>query len=71
MDLKKLLLTLAVGKVTVLPFDKKIVAEVRMDLRIACKEAGHGNGLPKAGDLVQSFEVRLMESLLSAFENPD
>ena len=70
-DLKKLMCSLAVGKVKEQPFDPKIIEEVRADLRIACKETGHGHGLPKEGDLVQAFEIRLIESLLSAFEDPD
>ena len=28
------------------PFDRKVVERVRADLRIICKESGHGDGLP-------------------------
>ena len=71
LDLKKLLIMLAVGKVECLPFDDEEVEKVRNDLRLACKEAGHGDGLPLAGDFEQAFEIRLIQSLLSAFEDPD
>ena len=53
------------------PLDVDMVEEVMMDLRIACKEAGHGNGLPQVGDVVQASEIRLIESLLLAFGDPD
>ena len=71
MDFKKLLMLLALGKFDSPPFDDTIIKSVRDDLRIECKLRGHGDGLPKAGDAIQAFEVRLIQSLLSAFEDPD
>ena len=53
------------------PFDQEAVAEARMDLRLICKSAGHGDGLPQEGDIVQAYEVRLIQALLSAFADPD
>lgn len=66
MDLKKLLLTLATGKLKDVPFDEPVLEDARTDLRIACREAGHGDGLPCDGDVVQAFDVRLIQCLLSA-----
>ena len=62
---------LALGKFKDSPFDDATVKDVRDDLRIACKQAGHGHGLPQEGDCVQRFEVRLIQVLLAAFEDPD
>jgi len=71
MDIKKLLLSLALGKFKGSPFDTTIVEEVRADLRIFCKQGAHGDGLPREGDVCQHFEVRLIQAMLSAFQDPD
>ena len=42
-----------------------------MDLRLICKNAGHGDGLPQEGGIVQAYEVRLIQALLSACADPD
>ena len=70
-DLKRLLLTIAVGKLKSSPFPAEIVQEVRDDLCVILREAGHGDGLPQSGDVPQMFQVRLIQSLLSAFGDPD
>ena len=44
---------------------------MRTNLRLALKEGGHGVGLPQEGDLVQAFEIRLIQALLEACEDPD
>ena len=69
--MKILLIELAVGKHKVSPSDEKIVEEIRTDLRIVCKHAGHGPGLPDTGDVVQAFEVRLIQALIRAFGDAD
>ena len=71
MDVKYLLVRLALGHYAASPFDPVILQEMRDDLRIICKQAGHGDGLPVEGDVVQPFEVRLIQCLLSAFGDPD
>ena len=71
LDLRRLLLALSKGHYKESPFDEEVVREVRGDLRILCKQGGHGDGLPKACDVVQEFEVRLIQSLLSACGDPD
>ena len=71
MDLKRMLMNLALGKLDKSPFDDEILREVRTELRIICKQAGHGDGLPREGDVVQHFEIRLIQALLSAFQDPD
>ena len=71
MDLKRKLLMLATGKVKENPFDEQVLKEVRDDFRIICKQAGAGDGLPQAGDVIQRFEIRLIQALLSAFQDPD
>ena len=71
LDAKKILVKLAMGLYPASPFDQATVEDVRAHLRSACKEAGHGDGLPREGDVVQLFEVRLIQSLLSAFQDPD
>ena len=70
-DLKKLLMVVAVGKLKSSPFPDRIVQEVRDDLSVLLREAGHGDGLPLAGDAQQMIGVRLIQSLLSAFGDPD
>ena len=67
-DMKHLLMELAVGKHKQSPFDAAVVDEIRVELRIICKQAGFGPGLPEEGDVVQTFEVRLIQSLLRAFQ---
>ena len=71
MDLKRMLLLLAVGRVPEMPFDQDVIAEIRSDLRLICKESGGGDGLPREGDVIQAFEVRLIQALLTIFEDPD
>ena len=71
LDLRRLLFALSNGHYKESPFDLEVVREVRCDLRILCKQAGHGDGLPRAGDVVQEFEVRMIQSMLSAFGDPD
>ena len=71
LDMKRMLMKLAVGRVEEMSFDHKVLEEVRANLRIICKEAGHGDGLSQEGDVVQLFEIRLIQSLLSAFQDPD
>ena len=53
------------------PSPSDIVAEIRGKLRMAFKESGHGDGQPEPGDVTQAFEFWLMQSLLSAFQDPD
>ena len=62
---------LAAGKCDDSPFPKDVVDRNRMDLRIALKKAGFGDGLPEEGDLEQDTEVRLPQGLLRAFRDPD
>ena len=71
LDIKKLLMLLALGKFDDSPFDMQTLDDVRADFRIVCKRSGHGDGLPREGDVVQLFEVRLIQSMLSAFQDPD
>ena len=70
-DLKHMLLTIATGKMKEQPFPKKMIEELRSNLRTALNKAGHGDGLPEADDVEQAFEVRLIQALLGAFEDPD
>ena len=70
-DPKKLLILLSVGRIEKQPFDEQTFEDVRTDMRIILREGAHGDGLPKEGDLVQAFEVRLLQSVLSACEDPD
>ena len=70
-DAKHILICLAAGQMKGSPFDQATVADVRSDLRLICKDAGHGDGLPKEGDVVQAYEAHLIQSFLSAFSDPD
>ena len=70
-DLKKLLMVISVGKLKSSPFPEEIVQEVRDNLCVLLREAGHGDGLPQSGDAAQMIEVRLIQSLLEAFGDPD
>ena len=70
-DMKRLLMELAIGRDETSPFDEALVEEIRTDLRIICKQAGYGPGLPEEGDAVQLFQVKLIQALLGAFSDPD
>ena len=59
------------AKILKCPFDEKVIAQARDELRVALKRAGFGDGLPQAGDRAQAFEVRLLQGLLQAFDDPD
>ena len=71
MNIKTLQICLALDKFKSASFDTVVIDKVRTYLRIICKQAGHGDGLPREGDVVQLFEVRLIQALLSAFQDPD
>ena len=58
---------LAAGKRDDGPFTMDIVDWVRMVLRIALKKGPFSDGLSLEGDVDQTTEVRLMQSLLEAF----
>lgn len=49
LNAKEMLIRLAASKESESPFDRKIREGVRADLRIICKESGHGDGLPREG----------------------
>ena len=70
-SLKTALAALAAGKCEASPFPEEVVENVRMELRMALKKAGHGDGLPREGDVVQVTEVRLLQALLRALQDPD
>ena len=70
-DLRHLLDEISVGKVTGQPFREDIVGTVRADLCLALQAAGIGDGLPREGDVVQHFEVRLIQDLLKGLDDPD
>ena len=70
-DFKKTLLLAAAGQLTEHPFGAGLLEDVRTDLRLELKRNGHGDGLPREGDVVQHFEIRLIQSLLEAFGDPD
>ena len=59
------------GKVTGQPFPEDIVGTVRADLRLALKAAGIADGLLREGDIVQHFEVRLIQDLLKGLDDAD
>ena len=70
-SLRTAMAALAAGKCDDSPFPKDVVDRVRMDLRLALKKDGFGDGLPEEGDVDQVTEVRLMRALLEAFKDPD
>ena len=70
-DLRHILLTIPVGRMETQPFPEELIEEVRADLRIALKDAGFGDGLPREGDVEQPLDVRLTQALLEAFRDPD
>ena len=70
-ELKAAVLELAAGRVESSPFPEAVVEKVRLDLRLALRKAGFGDGLPQPNDLAQQTEVRLLQALLHAFRDPD
>ena len=60
---KKALTLLAAGKINRCPFPDSFLTSTRVSLRIALKAGGHGDGLPREGDVVQVMEVRLAQAL--------
>ena len=65
------LMRLACGRRDSSPFPLKEVERTREDIRLALLDGGFDSGLPRAGDMVQSFEVRLIQALASVSEDPD
>ena len=59
------------GKLSSSPFTATLLSHTRDDLRFALIKAGSGDGLPLGGDWEQHFEVRLIQVLLYAFDDPD
>ena len=59
------------GRLKESPFAEDVIEDVRDNLHSIRKESGHGDGLPQKGDIVQAYEVRLIQALLFAFADPD
>ena len=70
-DLRATLFELAAGKVESDPFPEDLMDDLRLSLRVQLTRSGFGDGLPRKGDVDQVMEVRLMQALLEAFEDPD
>ena len=62
---------LASGGCECSPFPADILNRTREDIRISLKKSGFGDGLPQSGDVQQKTEVRLLQALLEAFQDPD
>ena len=65
-SLRQLICAIAVQKVETNPFPEDILVKTKDKLRMALKAGGYGDGLPQAGDVVQHFDVRLIQGLLAA-----
>ena len=59
------------GHLTESPFSKSDMDKLRKELRAALKYHGYDEGHPREGDAKQATEVRLAQSLLTAFRDPD
>ena len=70
-SLRQLICAIAVQKVETNPFPEDILEKTKDKLRMALKAGGYGDGLPQAGDVVQHFDVRLIQGLLAACKDPD
>ena len=70
-DLRHVLATMASGKMEAQPFPEDLMQRTGLDSCSAIKAAGFGDGLPQEGDVVLSFEVQILGSLLKAFHDPD
>ena len=68
---KSALHAIIAGKLEGSPFATSLLERTRDDLRFALIKAGYGDGLPLGGDRNQHFEVRLIQALLYAFDDPD
>lgn len=71
LDIKMLLIVFLLGHIKDQPFDKKIIEEARIDLRLAPKKGAAGDWLPREGDLRPAFEIRLIQAFREASEDPD
>ena len=69
--LRKALFLLAVGGLTNCPFPEEGVFELTVNLRKILKRHGFGEGRSQVGDADQLTDVRLMQALMTAFEDPD
>ena len=67
---KEELLFLACGGRKSSPFTEKVVEETRELIRFALLDKGLDTGLPREGDVVQAFEVRLIQALTVACDDP-
>mgnify|MGYP003333509867 CR=1 FL=1 len=70
-DLKKLLMIIATGKMKDQPFPQGMIERLRENLREVLDRHGFWDGRPEEGDVEQAFEVRLIQALLIAFQDPD
>ena len=70
-SLRQLICAIAVQKVESQPFPEDLLEKTRDRLRLALRSGGYGDGLPQEGDVVQHFDVRLIQSLLAACSDPD
>ena len=53
------------------PFPDSVVEDTREKLRLAFLPQGLDSGLPREGDVVQAFEVRLIQALAVACDYPE
>ena len=70
-SLRKLLMALLGGGLTESPFPKDIVDDIRAELRKVLRHHGFDDGMPKPNDAKQITDVRLIQALLKAFDDPD
>jgi hypothetical protein len=62
---------LAAGGLTACPFPEDAVFKLTVNLRKILKRHGFGEGRSQEGDAEQLTDVRLMQALMTAFEDPD
>ena len=65
------LLRIACGHREASPFPESILVKTREEMRLALLDHSHDPGPPLEGDVVQAFEVRLMQAVASVCEDPD
>ena len=70
-SLRDALYSIMAGNNKTSPFPQEMVKELKEELRKVLDTNGFGRGEPRHGDAKQCTDVRLLQALMEAFEDPD
>lgn len=70
-SLRAAMLVLGQGDCKASPFPEEALEDIRTSLRRVLRTHGKSDGPPRKGDAAQTADVRLIQTLLDAFGDPD